>query len=163
ASLTRKPKVLTVSPCRDERLQLIREYADLIYAKANLNKNSCLWSPPSFVEVRLPEIERLGLYSGDIGILIFLAAADRALRRKTSSGLLELCYSKLEHFDFDQMPLGIGNGIGGLIYGSIILGEILDDKSWQNLASLLSERLADARIQAEQEPEILYGVAGLLL
>ena len=77
-----------------------------------------------FVEVQLPEIERLATYSGEIGILIFLAAADRALHRRTSPALLEHCYSKVEAFDSGSAPLGIGNGIGGLIYGSLILGEL---------------------------------------
>ncbi len=163
ASLTRKPKVVPASLDRNEQLQLVREYADLIYARANNGQNSHLWSPPSFVEVQLPEIERLAIYSGEIGILIFLAAADRVLNRKTSPALLEHCYRKLETFDFHSAPLGIGNGIGGLIYGSSILGEILEDKSWKNLAGLLSERLPDERIQVEREPDLLYGVAGLLL
>ena len=35
----------------------------------------------------------------------------------------------LENFDLGLAPLGIGNGVGGLIYGSIILGEILEDKT----------------------------------
>jgi type 2 lantibiotic biosynthesis protein LanM len=163
ASLTRKPKIASTPLDRNEQLQLVREYADLISAKANTGQNSHLWRPSSFVEVQLPEIERLAIYSGEIGVLIFLAAADRALNRRTSPALLEHCYSKLATFDFRSAPLGIGNGIGGLIYGSIILGDILEDKSWKNLAGLLLERLPDDRIRNEQEPDILYGVAGLLL
>jgi type 2 lantibiotic biosynthesis protein LanM len=163
ASLKRRPKVVSAPLGKDDQLQLVREYADLIYAKANPDKNSFLWPPASFVEVQLPEIERLSMYSGEIGILIFLAAADRALHRRTSPALLEHCYSKVKAFDSSSASLGIGNGIGSLIYGSLILGEILEDKSWRNLAAHLSERLPDDRIQTEREPEILYGVAGLLL
>ena len=163
ASLKRRPNVVSTPLGNDDQVQLVREYADLIYAKANPEKNPFLWAPPSFVEVQLPEIERLAMYSGEIGILIFLAAADRALHRRTSPALLKHCYSKVEAFDSGSAPLGIGNGIGGLIYGSLVLGEILEDKSWGNLAALLSERLPDDRIRTEREPEILYGVAGLLL
>jgi len=163
ASLKCRPNVISTPLGKDDQLQLVREYADLIYANAHPDKNSFLWAPPSFVEVQLPDIERLAIYSGEIGILIFLAAADRVLQRRTSPALLEHCRNKLEAFDSGSAPLGIGNGIGGLIYGSLILGEILEDKSWRNLAALLSERLPDDRIRTEQEPDILYGVAGLLL
>jgi type 2 lantibiotic biosynthesis protein LanM len=163
ASLRCRPNVVSTPLSKDDQLQLVREYADLIYANANPDEDSFLWAPPSFVEVQLPEIERLAIYSGEIGILIFLAAADRVLRRRTSPALLEHCRNKLEAFDCGSAPLGIGNGIGGLIYGSLILGEILEDKSWRNLAALLSERLPDDRIWTEREPDILYGVAGLLL
>ena len=163
ASLTRKPKVVSRPLDATEQLQLIRNYADLIYAKGSLDKNSYLWSSPSFEEVQLPEIERLAIYSGELGILIFLAAADCILHRKTPPAFLEHCYAKVASFEFQSAPLGIGNGIGGLIYGSIVLGEILEDGSWTNLATLLSERLRDDHIRAEQEPDILYGVAGLLL
>jgi type 2 lantibiotic biosynthesis protein LanM len=163
AALTRKPKILVTPLSRDDKLRLVREYADLIYARANAGQCSALWSPPAFVEIQLPQIERRSIYSGDIGILIFLTAADRVLKRSTSPALLENLKISLENFDFDSAPLGIGNGLGGLIYGSIILGEILEDKCWSHFAVSLSERLPEHRIRSEQEPDLLYGVAGLLL
>jgi lantibiotic modifying enzyme len=163
AALTRKPKILATPLSRDDELRMVREYADLIYARANAGQRSALWSPPAFVQIQLPQIERHSIYSGDIGILIFLAGADRVLNRRTSPALLEHLKIGLENFDLGLAPLGIGNGVGGLIYGSIILGEILEDKTWSRLAVSLSERLPEYRIRSEQEPDLLYGVAGLLL
>jgi type 2 lantibiotic biosynthesis protein LanM len=163
AALTRNPKIFAAPLSRDDRLRLVTEYADLIYTRANTRQGSTLWGPPAFVEIQLPLIERRSIYSGDIGILIFLTAADRVLNRRTSPALLEHLQLGLENFDFDSAPLGIGNGLGGFIYGSILLGKILEDNSWNHLAVSLSERLPEDRIRSEQEPDLLYGVAGLLL
>jgi type 2 lantibiotic biosynthesis protein LanM len=162
-SLTSQPKVIANPLGANEQLQLVQEYADRICAKANPGADSQLWSLPSFVDSQVPEIERLALYSGEMGVLIFLAAADRALHRKRAQPLFEHFYRRLQAFSINAMPTGIGNGVGGLIYGSLVLGDIVEDKSWKELAADLSDKLLDDEILSEQEPDLLYGTAGLLL
>ncbi len=160
-SLVRRPLILTTPVPQSEMRHIVQEYADLILTMVEPTFASTLWSPPSFVEATPPLIERIGLYSGDLGILIFLAAADRFLHRAKITPLLERFRTKLEQFD--SAPLGIGNGIGSLIYGSLLLAAILEDRSWIDLSERLSCQLTEERIRIETEPDLLYGIAGLLV
>ena len=162
-SLGRKPKILTSPLTRGEMQSLVQEYADLTLAMAGPAVKSTLWTLPSFVEVEPPLIERLGLYSGDLGTLIFLAAADRFLHRSTVEPLLEHFRDKLEKFQVRSEPLGIGNGVGSLIYGTLLLGSILEDQSWYNLSERLFCQLTEEQVRIELEPDLLYGIAGLLV
>lgn len=162
-SLLRRPKILAgpISPI--ELRVLVQEYADLIINLAQPEPRSALWAPPSFVENDPPLIEQIGLYSGDLGILIFLAAADRFLQRNNAKPLLEAFRPTLEGFQIGSNPLGIGNGFGSLIYGSLLLGTILEDPSWFDLSEKLSLQITGERVGKETEPDLLYGIAGLLV
>ena len=162
-SLARKPKIFTAPVAQNELSRLVREYADLTLAMVEGANGSRLWAPPSFVEIDPPFIERIGLYSGDLGILIFLAAADRFLNRDLVKPLLEGFRENLEQLKFGSDSLGIGNGTGSLIYGSLLLGSILEDRSWFELSERLFSQLTEEQIRIETEPDLLYGIAGLLL
>ncbi len=162
-SLTRKPRILTAPVAQSEVRRLVQEYADLTLAMVERKTKSPLWAQPSFVEIDPPLIEQIGLYSGDLGILIFLAAADRFLNRDTVKPLLIGFRENLEQLQFESDSLGIGNGIGSLIYGSLLLGTILEDGSWFDLSERLFSRLTEERVRIETESDLLYGIAGMLL
>ena len=91
-----------------------------------------------------------------------MAAADRFLHREKVKPLLESFREKLEQFELGSGS-GIGNGIGSLIYGSLLLGTILEDQSWFDLSERLFSQLTEERIRIETEPDLLYGIAGLLV
>jgi len=162
-SLERKPKIFTSPIAHIELRSLVQEYVQLILSRVQPSAKSTLWAPPSFAEAEPPLIEQIGLYSGDLGILIFLAAADRFLHQSNAQPLLERFRTKMAEFPVDSDPLGIGNGVGSLIYGSLLLGTILADQSWFDLAERKFCQLTEERVRSENEPDLLYGIAGLLL
>ena len=162
-SLERKPKIFTNPIAQIELRGLLREYVEAMLARVQPAAKSTLWALPSFVEVEPPLIEQIGLYSGDLGILIFMAAADRFLHQGSAEPLLERFHTKLDEFPVGSNPLGIGNGVGSLIYGSLLLGTILEDQSWFDLAERIFCQLTEERVRRENEPDLLYGIAGLLL
>ena len=162
-ALTRKPQILSSAVAPNEMRRLLQEYADLTLEQVKPSSAPPLWAQPSFVENEPPSIEQIGLYSGDLGILIFLAAADRLLHREKVKPLLEIFRGQLEKFEIGSGALGIGNGIGSLIYGSLLLGTIVEDKTWFDLSEKLFSQLTAERIQIETEPDLLYGIAGLLV
>jgi type 2 lantibiotic biosynthesis protein LanM len=162
-SLDRKPKIFTSPIAQIELRRIVQEYVDMMLSRVEPKAKSTIWALPTFVEVVPPLIEQIGLYSGDLGILIFLAAADRLLHQSSANPLLERFRTKLEQFPVGSGPLGIGNGVGSLIYGSLLLGTILEDQSWFDLAERLFCQLTEERVRSENDPDLLYGIAGLLL
>jgi type 2 lantibiotic biosynthesis protein LanM len=162
-SLKRKPKILTTPLKQSEMRHIVQDFFDLTLAAVQPKSSSTLWAPPSFYEASPPLIEQIGLYCGDLGILIFLATADRFLHRRNVKPLLEGFRARLEKLHAVTDPLGIGNGFGSLIYGSLLLGTILEDQSWFDLAESLSYQITEERVQIEVEPDLLYGTSGLLM
>ena len=162
-SLERKPKIITSPIAQIELRSLVQEYADAMLSTVQPTASSSLWALPTFVEVEPPLIEQMGLYSGDLGILVFLAAANRFLHQSSAGPFLERFRTKLERYPVGSGPLGIGNGVGSLIYGSLLLGTILEDPSWFDLSEGLFSQLTEERVRNESEPDLLYGIAGLLL
>ena len=80
-------------------------------------------APPSFVENDPPLIEQIGLHSG-ISDLYILGGCRPLLSRDNAQA-----FGGVPHhpgrIQVDSNPLGIGNGCGSLMYGSLILGTIL--------------------------------------
>jgi lantibiotic modifying enzyme len=140
-------------------------YAEELKAKAHPDSRDFLWRLPSFCpESEIPSIDRLGTYTGDLGILIFLAAASKAEGQPLPQELLHQFLSCRQEFVPEpKTALGICNGIGSLIYGAILLHRFTDDRGWIELATRVAGDISDARIRACAEPEITFGIAGLLI
>ncbi len=109
----------------------------------------------------------LDLYSGSLGVAIFLAALarvtgdarwERLARDCTRPRLDQMRETRVRAF-LAHMPLGLGSGLGSLIYGCQLLGALLGDEAY----------LADARFFAGQIPDadpigdVLGGAAGAVI
>jgi type 2 lantibiotic biosynthesis protein LanM len=161
-SLRRFPAT-TKKPLTGPQAELIvRQFATELTQRINKPESPYLWDPPTYLPRDLSAAHREGVYLGDMGPLIFLAAADRltgpAFPKYQASRFLE----RLADFEPPaDYPPGICNGVGALIYGALVLAKLTGDEDWTKLALSLSKRVKFR--PDKDEPDIISGVAGLLV
>lgn len=104
-----------------------------------------------------------GLYRGQLGVGVFFAALaateDGGFRRRALVATEQL-------LDCDRPgdgSLGIGNGLGGLVYGLSVIGDLLDDDRYLSRAAELITGCSSDRIAADDRYDVLHGAAGGLL
>jgi type 2 lantibiotic biosynthesis protein LanM len=161
-SLRRFPAT-TKKPLTGPQAELIvRQFATELTQRINKSESPNLWDPPTYLPRDLSAAHCEGIYLGDMGPLIFLAAADRltgpAFPKRQASRFRE----RLARFEPpDDYPLGICNGVGALIYGALVLAKLTGEGNWTTLALSLNKRV---RFRPDKdEPDIISGVAGLLV
>jgi type 2 lantibiotic biosynthesis protein LanM len=154
------------APSRNERPDL----SDVVRGRGPKSETrdqkpiSYLWPEPACYTTQVPAIERLSVYSGDLGILLFLGAADHVLGTDRAADALRRFSETVSVLDVDDtVPLGIGNGVGSLIYGCQLLSSFSRDLPWAETVAWLESLVPLSRIEREQEPDLLYGLAGFLL
>jgi len=160
-SLHRFPTQIERPLSRQQAASIASELADEIRRRMNPVSSTHLWEVPTFLPQDMGIAERHGVYLGDMGTLIFLAATEKLLGFK--------CFPDTSHFS-DQLrefalpagyPMGICNGRGALIYGSLLLGSLTGNDVWNELAvSLNAKQGAVSKISSL---DITSGVAGFLL
>ena len=96
-----------------------------------------------------------------MGILIFLAATEKMLGLSCVPEITHLA-GRLTDFALPPgYPPGICNGLGALIYGSLLLGSLTGKQTWTELA--LSLNAKNGALSEISSLDITSGVAGLLL
>ena len=160
-SLNRFPAQIERPLSRQQAALIASSLADEIRRRMNPESSTHLWEIPTFLPQDLGIAERQGVYLGDLGTLIFLAAAEKMLGFK--------CFPDTSHFS-DQLtefappasyPLGICNGRGALIYGCLLLGSLTGSDVWKELA--LSINAKAGAVSKINSLDITSGVAGYLL
>jgi len=160
-SLSRFPVNLERPLKQPQALSIAGRLADEIRQKVSPGSVSYLWEIPRYLPRSIGTAEHQGVYLGDLGTLIFLAAADKLLEIR--------CFPEIAHLR-DQLdkfspsasyPLGICHGVGALIYGSLLLGSFTKEEAWTELAvSLNAKRDLFSNIDSL---DLTSGVAGFLL
>jgi class II lanthipeptide synthase len=160
-SLNRFPTPIKRPLSREQAISIVSEWAQEIQRRILPEPSDYLWAIPSYLPRDLGLAERQGVYLGDMGVLIFLAATEKMLGfgcvpeiTRVSSRLTELGLPT-------GYPLGICNGLGALIYGSLLLGSLTGKKAWTELA--LSLNAKNRSFSEIGNLDITSGVAGLLL
>jgi lantibiotic modifying enzyme len=109
------------------------------------------------------------LYDGALGPALFFAAmaavtrrpdwaeAARAATWSTGSWLLTVRPTSDDGF------VGVGHGVGSLIYGLVWIGRLLGDDSYLGLARRAANLIAADRIEQDRALDVTCGVAGTLL
>jgi type 2 lantibiotic biosynthesis protein LanM len=160
-SLNRHPTQIKRPLDKKEAASIASEWADQIRRRMNVATSGHLWEIPSYLPRDLGIAERQGIYLGDLGILIFLAATEKMLGFK--------CFPETSHFRgrlkdsglAADYPLGICNGLGASIYASLLLGALTVKDSWTELALSLNAKTAP--LSKINSLDITSGVAGFLL
>lgn len=162
-SLRRFPRSFSGSLDKSIAGSLASEYALRICDHLTTKEGDYLWASPSYFPKEITESQRLGLYLGDIGTLVFLAAAGQSFDLFPGQAATRL-FQKLEQVQSNpDYPLGIGNGLGSMIYGCLLLGKFTGQEKWNSLALELLKRTPDQTIDTCREPDIISGVAGFLV
>ena len=163
-SLRRQPRIVGLSQTHGEILEIAGNLVGEILRRSRNDPAKNLWPLPTFTRQSLPEHECDGLYSGDIGVAIFLAAWDRLEGTAILNGPLDTLFSRLRDRRIPQnMPLGICNGLGSYAYGCLVLAKLTEQHRWLELAKRFGAELSIERLASEQDPDIVYGLAGAIV
>lgn len=164
-ALTRRSRRVMTAVTRAELTEFALSCRDLVLQRANLHSTPFLWEPPQFGKAPpAPVIERFGLYGGDVGTLLLPAAADFVRGTRLSSETLDKAYANLSSNLLSAgTALGIGCGVGALIYGCLLISRWTHDSRWLDLALQTAAVIPESTIRSHAEPDLLSGQAGLLL
>lgn len=107
-----------------------------------------------------------GLNSGQVGIALYFAAMyavfeDESYRRDVSETIGFLLDEDAEELT-SQVPLGCGDGIGGVLYGLSTIADLTGERRYQDRARELALSLSDEAIAADDEYDIILGAAGTI-
>jgi len=113
----------------------------------------------------------VGLYNGVIGVAVFLAAharvtGDALSGRLARHGLAAIRYDLLgANAGRSARALGIGGstGLGSVIYGLAVIGELSRDPQLLSDALQISELLSEEIVLADDTLDVMDGAAGALL
>jgi type 2 lantibiotic biosynthesis protein LanM len=160
-SLNRFPTPIRRPLDREQAATIVTKWAQEIQQRILPEPSDYLWAIPSYLPQDLGIAERQGVYLGDMGVLIFLAAAEKMLGFECVPEITRVSGRLTELGLPTGYPLGICNGLGALIYGSLLLGSLTGKKAWTELA--LSLNAKDKSLSETSSLDITSGVAGLLL
>jgi type 2 lantibiotic biosynthesis protein LanM len=146
---------------REQANSIVTDWARDIQRRMLPEPSDYLWAIPSYLPRDLGMAERQGIYLGDMGVLIFLAAAEKILGFACVPEITRVS-GRLADFDLPAgYPLGICNGLGALIYGSLLLSSLTGETAWTELALSLNAKTGS--LSEASSLDITSGVAGLLL
>lgn len=116
-----------------------------------------------------PDVVDDGLYEGRAGIAVFLAALARSTGQADFRALAEEAIAPLRgpHGSGREivrsLDLGIASGVGGRLYALVTVSHLLSDDEMLLDAVRTASHLERERIDAEEEVDVIRGVAGLAL
>jgi type 2 lantibiotic biosynthesis protein LanM len=151
-----------------------RMAADIERRSIPLRRGGVTWLSVSFDPLYKRQVSAvlgLDLYGGNLGVAIFLAALAYTTRERRWATLAEQCTRKqLDQLEapelravIERMPLGIGTGVGSLIEGCRVLGELLGDERYLLSAGYFSDFACVAAGAKPMESDVLGGTAGGIL
>ena len=163
-SLRRQPRIVGSSQTHKEILEISSNLVEEVLRRSQNDPAKNLWPLPTFTKQALPEHECDGVYLGDIGIAIFLAAWDYAEGSAISKRSLDTLFARLRGRRIPQsIPLGICNGLGSYAYGCLVLAKLTGQDRWLELSNRFGAELSIERLASEQDPDIVYGLAGAIV
>ena len=112
-----------------------------------------------------------GLYEGTMGIGLFLACWEQLSGDKQYHELAEGCFkpavelkdwmkTRKGYFPFS---LGLGTGIGGIVWSLVLAGQMLDNPSLSDLALDLVQGVDLFFVENDAALDVMSGAAGLIL
>jgi type 2 lantibiotic biosynthesis protein LanM len=163
-SLRRQPRIVGLSQTHGEIREIAGNLVEEVLRRSRNDPARNLWPLPTFTMQPLPEHECDGLYLGDMGVAIFLAAWDCTEGTAISKIALDTLFSRLRGRRILQStPLGICNGLGSYAYGCLVLAKLTEQDRWLELSNQFGAELTIERLASEQDPDIVYGLAGAIV
>jgi type 2 lantibiotic biosynthesis protein LanM len=119
----------------------------------------------------LSEVDRHVIYGGSLGPALFLAALAHvtdegswaAAARRAAAPVCRFADGLRGGASLAGNPLGIGSGVGSIVYGLRWLGTLLGDTAFVDLAARVAAALEPAAIEADRDLDIIGGSAGAIL
>jgi len=160
------PKIL-FNTCADEMAELIR-------ISAIQSDKSVAWLSMNWLgDFEAAQLMPMGadLYSGTIGIAIFLAAHFQCSGSKSSCGLAYKIVNGIRCLINQKTAarwarnLGVGgaSGLGSIIYGLTTLSQLLDDVELLHDAEKIANLITSDLISADDSLDVIAGSAGAIL
>lgn len=158
-----------------QAINLSNELACTLERSAFFGADGTAWiGVVPFKEERLSSVEVLGfdLYSGNLGIALFLAALARV---SEEAKWRRLCLQAVGPFrrmlrNQDKMResislrgIGIASGMASAVYGLLRIGVILDEGALLEDCRSTSESITERMITADDKLDIVAGTAGALV
>jgi type 2 lantibiotic biosynthesis protein LanM len=117
------------------------------------------------------EVDRHAIYSGSLGPALFLAALARvtdegswaAAARQAAVPVCRFVEDLRGGVSLAGNPLGIGSGVGSIVYGLRWLGTLLDDTAFVDLATRVAAAIEPSAIEGDRDLDIIGGSAGAIL
>ncbi len=166
-AFTRKPVLWPSSADGVDHLALAERIGELLLSRARTSEAGPVWETASAVALRSEPAggdRHLGLYTGAFGTLLALAALDHAKGTQRARPWLDaLSAALVRHSPSPPDALGIGHGLGARIYGCLLLEHWTAEGRWRDLAVQLAGNLTADAVQRCPEPDLLSGIAGLLV
>jgi type 2 lantibiotic biosynthesis protein LanM len=163
-SLRRRPQSSSEVQTRTAVEELINSIAHEMLSRAESNSSKNIWPQPSFFQEPLPKDERSGLYLGDIGAAVFLAAWDCVTNNRNAKPVLDTLFQQLQNHELQpETSLGICNGIGSYVYSLLLLARFTDEKRWLELTERFAAAISEQRLTSERDPDLIYGLAGAMI
>jgi class II lanthipeptide synthase len=163
-SLRRRPRIVGPSQTHGEILEIAGNLVGEVLHRSRNDPAKNLWPLPTFTQEPLPEHECDGLYLGDIGVAIFLAAWDSTQGTAISKTPLDTLFSRLRGREVPQStPLGICNGLASYAYGCLVLAKLTEQDRWLELSNRFGAELSSERLASEPDPDVVYGLAGAIV
>lgn len=107
------------------------------------------------------------VYEGRLGLAIFAAALDSHSDRDDFAThvetVLQPLLERIRSDKRDETRVGIGHGVGSLIYGLTVVGELLDEQRYVSAAMDVVEQLDVETIREDAVHDVIGGNAGLIL
>jgi type 2 lantibiotic biosynthesis protein LanM len=129
---------------------------------------SVSWIGPAYLADAVYELRALGphLYSGSMGICLFLAALHRVAggdeeRELSLRGVAPL--RRASRLSRPQDGIGGLAGLGSILYGLLWIGELLGEPALLAEAHELSAQLSPEEIARDRHLDVVRGAAGALL
>ncbi|MEM1250281.1 MAG: type 2 lanthipeptide synthetase LanM [Acidobacteriota bacterium] len=114
--------------------------------------------------MRPPEsLDEIALYSGTLGVAVALAASapfDAAARVRAGERIAE-ARQALPHVEIER--LGALNGVGSIVFGGVLLAELLGDAAGLALAKEATERITEDLIADDDSFDLEGGAAGAVV
>ena len=163
-SLRRQPKVVGPSQTHSELREITGSLVEEMLCRSGDDPAKNIWSLPTFTRQPIPQHECDGLYLGDIGAAIFLAAWDHTEETAVSKRPLDTLFFRLQGHQLTQnIPVGICHGLGSYAYGCLLLAKLTNQDRWLELANWFGREISAERLVSERDPDMVYGLAGAIV
>lgn len=109
---------------------------------------------------------RTGLYCGQLGVAVFLAATyavtnGERYRERAASIVAHLMEGTPQDI-VDTPYVGVGNGVGSVLYGLTLLGDLTGEERYHLRAREFARAIPMSRIANDDQHDILLGTAGTI-
>ena len=159
---------------QEDALNFARNVADRLEEMAVISSDgSATWIALELMyEANALQLKPVGptFHSGSAGIAFFLSSlyqitGDAKYKQLALSTLKAITneYTQLDESEIKKMEIGIGIGIGSIIYGLSASGDLLDEEDFIKKAQKLSNMISEDVIQNDKYFDIIFGSAGCIL